>query len=255
MEKTTSDTRRLAKPRNQSQGRAASNSIKAAITRAKLLDAARQVFSEVGFFQARIDQIILRANVARGTFYVYFQDKEGIFQEVANQTIEELYVEASSSISGDLLTRLQRGNEGYLRAFERHWKIMKALLEVAVSNSRFAAIYQGMRQRFVVRLQRHIARHMATGEYRNLDIPVTAKALACMVEWYAFTYFVFQERSEDQQREFANASRILADIWLSGSKSAPVPAANSKRASPRRPAAAKKRRKDRELSVNSGGNS
>jgi len=178
------------------------------------------VFSEVGFFQARIDQIILRANVARGTFYVYFKDKEAIFQEVASQTIEELYVEASSGVAGDLLTRIQRGNEGYLRAFERHWKVMKALLEVAVSNPRFAAIYQGMRQRFVVRLQKHIADNVEAKEYRNLDLSVAADGLGCMVEWYAFTYFVFQERSNEQP-DLTHVSRVLTEIWLSGTKYSP----------------------------------
>jgi AcrR family transcriptional regulator len=44
-------------------------------TRARLLDAAKQVFEEDGFLEARISDIAERANLSHGSFYHYFESK------------------------------------------------------------------------------------------------------------------------------------------------------------------------------------
>ena len=50
-------------------------SAQAARTVRKLLDAASQVFADVGYDVANVDQIVTAAGVSRGTFYRYFNDK------------------------------------------------------------------------------------------------------------------------------------------------------------------------------------
>lgn len=56
---------------------------KSARTRARLMDAAAEVFAEDGFEAASVNQIARRAGVVNGTFYVHFKDKESIAAEVA----------------------------------------------------------------------------------------------------------------------------------------------------------------------------
>src|SRR4051794_7293287 len=51
-------------------------------TRARLLDAAKQIFEENGFLDARISDIAERAGLSHGSFYHYFDSKEEIFREV-----------------------------------------------------------------------------------------------------------------------------------------------------------------------------
>jgi TetR/AcrR family fatty acid metabolism transcriptional regulator len=48
--------------------------------RQQLLDAATWVFARTGFRNASITDIIERAGVARGTFYLYFKSKDDIFR-------------------------------------------------------------------------------------------------------------------------------------------------------------------------------
>ena len=49
--------------------------------------AALEVFAEKGFAAARLDDIARRAGVSKGTLYLYFQDKEQLFQAVVRDTI------------------------------------------------------------------------------------------------------------------------------------------------------------------------
>ncbi|HLV67752.1 MAG TPA: TetR/AcrR family transcriptional regulator [Polyangiaceae bacterium] len=53
--------------------------------REQILSAARDVFARRGYHQATIDDIVARAGVARGTFYLYFDDKRAVFSELIDR--------------------------------------------------------------------------------------------------------------------------------------------------------------------------
>jgi len=55
---------------------------KAAARRDAILEAALDEFSAKGFAAARLDDVAKRAGVAKGTIYLYFADKESLFQEL-----------------------------------------------------------------------------------------------------------------------------------------------------------------------------
>jgi AcrR family transcriptional regulator len=59
-------------------------------TRARLLDAAKEIFEEHGFLSARISDIAERAELSHGSFYHYFDSKEQVFREVATAVDERL---------------------------------------------------------------------------------------------------------------------------------------------------------------------
>jgi len=49
--------------------------------------AALEVFAEKGFAAARLDEIAKRAGISKGTLYLYFDDKEQLFQAVVRDTV------------------------------------------------------------------------------------------------------------------------------------------------------------------------
>jgi AcrR family transcriptional regulator len=55
---------------------------KSAARREAILSAALDEFSLRGFAAARLDDVAKRAGVAKGTIYLYFRDKEALFQEI-----------------------------------------------------------------------------------------------------------------------------------------------------------------------------
>jgi len=58
--------------------------------RAALLKAARSVFAEVGYGAAGVRDIVRRTDLASGTFYNYFKDKDEIFAAVVGEMSVEL---------------------------------------------------------------------------------------------------------------------------------------------------------------------
>ena len=58
--------------------------------RRQLLDVALEVFSEKGYYEASITDVVTAAGVARGTFYQYFDSKEAIFHELLDDLVSGL---------------------------------------------------------------------------------------------------------------------------------------------------------------------
>lgn len=58
--------------------------------REKLLQCARDEFSRVPFDEASINRIVRQAEISRGSFYMYFTDKEDLFRYLLQCYLDEL---------------------------------------------------------------------------------------------------------------------------------------------------------------------
>jgi AcrR family transcriptional regulator len=58
--------------------------------RQQILSVARDVFARRGYHQTTIDDIALQAGVARGTFYLYFEDKRAVFSDLIDRFASQL---------------------------------------------------------------------------------------------------------------------------------------------------------------------
>jgi AcrR family transcriptional regulator len=56
--------------------------------RQAILEAALTVFAEHGYEAARLDDVARRAGVAKGTLYLYFNDKEALFESLIRSAID-----------------------------------------------------------------------------------------------------------------------------------------------------------------------
>jgi len=84
--------------------------------RQQILGVARDVFARHGYHAAKIDDIVAAAGVARGTFYLYFEDKRSIFEEIVDGMIARLATsivrvdpsDASRSVAEQVRNNVQR---------------------------------------------------------------------------------------------------------------------------------------------------
>jgi len=86
-------------------------------TRRALLDAAESVFAEHGYADASIVRITERAGVGQGTFYLYFDSKLAVFEELVDD-LNRRVRHAMTERATDGMTRLEQEREGF-RGFFR----------------------------------------------------------------------------------------------------------------------------------------
>ena len=59
-------------------------------TRAKLLDAARAVVETSGYGGLRVEEVVLKAGVAKGTFFAHFPDKDALMDQLLGARMHEI---------------------------------------------------------------------------------------------------------------------------------------------------------------------
>jgi len=115
---TTSTTAAPKRPRTKS----------AETRREELMDAAQVLFLEKGFDATSVDEIVKRADVAKGTFYFYFKTKDEVLQALRERFVDTFQERLEDAVSArapdDWIGRLDAWIEsaihGYLDAFALH---------------------------------------------------------------------------------------------------------------------------------------
>jgi AcrR family transcriptional regulator len=60
--------------------------------RAQVLRHAKRIFARKGYHRTNVADIISHARIARGTFYLYFENKRDLFEELLEQVLRELAI-------------------------------------------------------------------------------------------------------------------------------------------------------------------
>ncbi|MEF3255842.1 MAG: TetR/AcrR family transcriptional regulator [Deferribacterales bacterium] len=98
-----------------------------------LIDSAVEVFSEKGYWNTKISDIVKKADVAQGTFYLYFKNKEDLFKEMLlklhNDSVEEMNKLLSQKTENHLDTLLYF----LLQKFHNRKKLIKVFLYETLS--------------------------------------------------------------------------------------------------------------------------
>lgn len=74
------------------------SSSKSSLKRKNILEVAAKIFSEKGYIETSIKNITDEANVAVGTFYNYFNDKEEVLEQIYEE-ISNMSLKAASEVS------------------------------------------------------------------------------------------------------------------------------------------------------------
>ncbi len=104
--------------------------------RRHLLDCALEVFAEKGYHAASISHIIKKAGVARGTFYLYFESKRAVFEELLDEMLAALgtqvkRIDPSRGATG-VLAQMEANVDGVISHLRANQPMLRLLLAEAV---------------------------------------------------------------------------------------------------------------------------
>jgi AcrR family transcriptional regulator len=192
-------------------------------TRARLLEAAKLVFEDAGFREARIADIAERAGVSHGSFYHYFDSKEQIFREVADAQEALLTAPGDDGDDGDAgddgrsppseYERILRANRLYLQRYRDNGRIMGVIEEVSRYDAHVNEARMRRQRHFAHRAERAIRRLRDAGAAdADVDPEIASVALGSMVGRFAelwliedWAKFDFDAVVEQMTRLWANA--------------------------------------------------
>lgn len=131
--------------------------------RARLLDAARAVFSDRGLDRAKVEDITTRAQLSKGAFYLHFESKEEAFRELLSGVVSHLERLLDESSDEQLatgpddvaLSYLELCHRKNVEIFEFIWE-NRALMAM-VFDGGGSASYQHLIEDFAQRAERQTA--------------------------------------------------------------------------------------------------
>jgi AcrR family transcriptional regulator len=202
-------------------------------TRQKLVDAAEQVFGEKGYEAASIADITRQAEVALGTFYVYFPDKKALFIEVVDnlgERLRETLREASAGAQGRLAVE-RAGLKAFLQFAHKHRLLYRVVRQAEFVDE---ATYRRYYARIAEPYAEALAAAMDAGEARRMDPETLAYCLMGIGDFLGMR-FVHWRTHRELERVLEAAMEFISH-GMAPTGAAPATPASAPRA-PRKKAA------------------
>jgi AcrR family transcriptional regulator len=194
-------------------GRALSS--KGAATRSRLLEAAEQVFGDLGYHDASIVKITEAAGVAQGTFYLYFAGKKEIFEELMrdlNRRVRRAMAEGAAQ-GRDRAEKEQLGFRAFFRYTAEHralYRIIRQAEFVSPETLRFH--YEKITEGYVEGLRAA----MGEGEIPEADAEVLAWALMGIGEIVGMKWILWDGRDELPPAVFDEVHALILRVIGAG---------------------------------------
>jgi AcrR family transcriptional regulator len=156
--------------------------------RQQLLDAARVLFSERGYHETTVDDIARSADVAKGTFYLYFSEKREIYHEVIRgflgliREFGELATEHTPS-PAEYFERVQTGARRLLEVLQGNRQLARLAYREALGvDETLTAMFRDFYREIAAMEMRNIQLAVQIGVVRPCNPLVVAYAHIGMVE-------------------------------------------------------------------------
>ncbi len=183
-------------------------------TRQRLFEAAVELIAEQGFSATTVDDIALRAKVAKGTVYYNFASKTVLFEELLRHGIGLLTDDFRAAVAGlpprEAIAALVRAQLEYIRRYKAFAQLL--LSEMWRTNRDWQQTLVLLREQAVGVIAETVQAGVDSGDLPpDLDVRVASSALFGVGLVVAVDWLVFQpERSiEDVQESLLAIVRRL----------------------------------------------
>jgi AcrR family transcriptional regulator len=184
-------------------------------TRQKLYEAAVELIAEQGFSATTVDDIALRAKVAKGTVYYNFKSKTALFEELLRHGVGLLTAEFRAAVEGrpprDAVRALVRAQLEYIRRYRAFAQLL--LSEMWRTNREWQQTLLLLREEAIGVIAETVQSGVDSGGLpADLDVRVASAALFGVGLVVAVDWLVFQpDRSiEDVEESLLAIVRRLA---------------------------------------------
>jgi len=188
--------------------------------RAEIQEAARAVFAEKGFEAATLEEIAERVELAKGTLYGYFENKESLFFSLIEEIMEgqaEILrkIHAGQRTAPEKLALVTRNFVSYNREHQDLFRIL-----MGQSGGLIGKIRDEFRQKYFETHRQNLAplvsivrEGVERGELKDLSPMAMAYVIVGLIHGAMFPLVVSQEVKDEEE-----IIRTITEVLLNGVK-------------------------------------
>ena len=182
----------------------------------QIMDAALKVIISKGYDNSRMDDIVDISSMSKGAIYWYYKSKKEVYLNLVNYWVIKYSTVINHIIEEDdsPADQLKDVFEYFILQYEQDPSAFKALVEfwsLAGRDKDFHKKLDKVYSKFLEFLERIINRGVKSGEFKNLDVRVTA--LSIMVNIEGIIWFTLFDAHGLSAKEYINT---ITNFILSG---------------------------------------
>jgi AcrR family transcriptional regulator len=194
--------------------------------RRQILDGARKVFMDLGFDGASMGEIARAAGVSKGTLYVYFADKNRLFEAIVEEeTLAQGKMAFNFDPERDVITTLTEFGQAYVQMLCRPGggsatRTVMAIAERMPEVGR--RFYNNVIAHTIARLAAYLEARARTGDLAIEDCQHAAAQFMLMCQASLFMPFIFQAAPAPSAERIAQVVDSAMRMFLAGYRANPA---------------------------------
>jgi AcrR family transcriptional regulator len=186
--------------------------------RRQILDGARKVFMDLGFDGASMGEIARAAGVSKGTLYVYFADKNRLFEAIVQQeTLEYAKMSFNFDPERDVPVTLRDFGQAYIQLMCRPGggSAIRTVMSIAERMPDVGRrYYENVLEKTINSLARYLETHVAANDVAIEDCQLAASQFMMMCQASLFLPFIFQAAPPPSPERIAQVVESATQMFL-----------------------------------------
>lgn len=148
-------------------------------TRERILDAAMNIFSNKGYHDTKLDEIVAEANTSKGSIYFHFPNKEKLFIGLVDQFADLIERRVNDAIEQETqgIQRVRVSLEAVLDTFSKYRRPAKLLLVQAVGlGTVFEKKRMEVTDRFALLIKTYLDEAIEVGDIEPVNTHIVSHA-------------------------------------------------------------------------------
>jgi AcrR family transcriptional regulator len=194
--------------------------------RRQILDGARKVFMDLGFDGASMGEIARSAGVSKGTLYVYFADKNRLFEAIVEEeALEQGKAAFNFDPARDVTTTLMDFGQAYIQILcrPRGGSALRTVMAIAERMPEVGRrFYNNVIALTIARLAAYLQAHVRSGDLAIADCELAATQFMQMCQASLFMPFVFQAAPAPSAERIAQVVESATRMFLAAYRAKPA---------------------------------
>jgi AcrR family transcriptional regulator len=194
--------------------------------RRQIIDGARKIFMDLGFDGASMGEIARSAGVSKGTLYVYFADKNRLFEAIVEEeALEQGKVAFNFDPARDVTTTLTEFGQAYIQLLCRPGggsatRTVMAIAERMPEVGR--RFYNNVIALTIAKLAGYLDARVTAGDLEIEDCQLAAMQFMQMCQASLFMPFIFQAAPAPSAERIAEVVKSATRMFLAGYQAKPA---------------------------------
>jgi AcrR family transcriptional regulator len=182
-------------------------------TEAAFLDAARKVFAEQGYLNAKISDIAAAAGKSPGSFYNYYENKEELLQALLEEFSTEVLESSFKAQGDDPLDGIRAAVRVYWHTYRKYLAEMVGTFQMSMTDEAFRTRWRDHRSVGIRAVKAGIRSAERSGYRVRVDHGLLASAIVSVLESFCWVWMAAGGDADVEAPDDESAIETLAQLW------------------------------------------